>query len=161
MVAGDGASFVAAHLAATFAHAGHKTLLIDTDFPGNHSARFKTPAEPGFAEWMSGHPLVHCVHSTNIAGLKLMPAGGKIAGVPDKLFESRLKELAITYDRVVIDATHALAPILAACADDNLLVLRSGHHGLAEIERAAQRLSRPQVHLTGLVLNAAAQPAKT
>lgn len=154
MTPGDGASFVAGHLAAAYARAGHRTLLICTEIPDTQSARFKVPAQPGFHEWQRGRPLEQCVHGTHFAHLQVMPTGARAADLPDKTFEEEIKALTTRYERVVIDSAYPLAPVLGACADDNMLVARGGHHDITAIERAAQRMSRPQIHLTGMVLNA-------
>ncbi|HEY9099602.1 MAG TPA: chain length determinant protein tyrosine kinase EpsG [Thiobacillus sp.] len=161
--AGDGASYVAANMAVSFAQLGERTLLIDADLrhPRQH-VMFNLGNRPGLSEVLSGR--------VNLSAVACMPAfpnlsiltAGAIPPNPAELLSRaatpiKLVDLAEHYDVILIDtsATHssADAAIVAARAGAALLVLRQDHTPLSAVATFRANLAGAGAALIGTVLN--------
>lgn len=118
----EGKTTLASHLAASFARAGRKTLLIDCDFrrPALHQL-FEQPLAPGFCEVLCGEiDITSTMQATPVTDLTLVPAGRWSPQVVKALAQQGVQtifdELRKEYDFIIVDSY----PILAAT--DSLLV---------------------------------------
>lgn len=118
----EGKTTLASHLAASFARAGRRTLLIDCDFrrPALHQL-FEMPLEPGFCDALCGEiDVASVVQSTPVTDLSLIPAGRWTPQIVKALAQQGVQaifdELRKEYDFIIVDSY----PILAAT--DSLLI---------------------------------------
>lgn len=161
---GVGKSFVSANLGAVLASAGKRVLLIDADLRKGYLNQYLglTDRNEGLSDLISGTAgMEAAVHTTDIAGLDIIPTGA-IPPNPSELllherFTACLNYLAKTYDHVLIDSPPVLAvtdaAIIGRQAGAALLVVKAGFHPLREIEQSVKRLRQAGVNLRGLLFN--------
>ena len=161
-VAGEGKSFLSLQLAATLAHTGQPTVLVDLDLrrSGLTTLLGKPHEQPGVSDvlaqraaWPSVvRPLAHT------PGLHLVGSGTQLAHAADLLAGSQLPEfmenLRTAYSHVVLDSPplHLVADalLLAQFSDVTLYVVRQGvtdHEELAFIEQLRQQGQLPDLRL--------------
>jgi succinoglycan biosynthesis transport protein ExoP len=159
----DGKSFLATHLARTFADGGQRTLLIDGDLRrGQLNVRFGQARRPGLSEYLRGaNSRDDVVVRTNIPNLDFIASGGRHRDSSELLASAAmpqlLGELLNTYDVVISDSPPLSAGVdavlLGAATTNMLLVVRTG---VSQREVAAARLEvigRLPVRVIGAVLN--------
>lgn len=162
--AGDGRSFTAANLAAVFAQAGRRTVLIDADFrsPQQHKLFLCEPG-PGLAALIHGQIDWQAMRSVDdVPGLTLIPAGDGAVVDPMALtrehFGALIERLRERVDQVVIDtppggAAFADAQAIAAHAGAALMVVRAGVTRLSAANRLAESLRAVGADVLGTVFN--------
>ncbi len=162
---GEGKTSLAAHLAASLARAGHKTLLLDGDLrkPTTHLI-FDMEIGPGFSEVLRGEAdLAAAVRPTKSTGLSLLPAGladdeaiQQLARGPVAEIMARLKQ---EYEFIVVDSAPVLpvadSLLLAQHADGVLLSLFHEVSRLPQVYAAYQRLHLLRARVLGVVMNGA------
>jgi capsular exopolysaccharide synthesis family protein len=159
----EGKTTVATNLGITLAHAGSKTVLVDTDMRRPAMDRiFNLSATPGISAYLRGKAsLEEIIYPTSIPSLSIIPAG-EVPDNPAELLESpRLPALIETlkkkFDRVIFDSppAGALADalILAALVDGVILVCFAGHIDKRFVLRTKQQLEKSGAKLYGVVLN--------
>lgn len=146
---GNGATNVAANLAAVTARAGTRVVLVDANLrhPALH-ALFKLPEGAGLATLLrdGGDPAA-LLREAAVPGLRVLPAGGAAATAIDLLDSARMRTVLAALrevaDLVVIDTGVATLPETAALArlsDLTLLVARLHDGDRAALTTAAERL---------------------
>lgn len=162
---GEGRTFISSRLAVLLAQEGHRVLLVDADLrrPSLHRV-FQVPLAPGLAQFRAagaGPTLSELIHETG-AGISLLPGGDVGPGSsetwarisPPVLFKL-LKESPYSY--VIMDSPPLLVAaetsLLAAQADDVLLVVRAGSTREHAVRQARVLLERSHAKLRGIVLN--------
>ncbi len=166
-----GASYCAAHLAASFARQGFRTLLLDANLraPTLDTLLLGSRQEHGLSTYLMGlttEGTETCVAVKSIPNLFLFAAGTPRAHPGEILNEQAFARLLADslkwFHRVVIDTPcvgrHPDALPLARHVDTTALVLRSGKTNRREAKRALARLTAAGARPTGFVLNEA--PAK-
>ncbi|HET6201503.1 MAG TPA: hypothetical protein VFI25_01730 [Planctomycetota bacterium] len=164
-VPGDGASTVAANLAAVAARLEGKVLLLEADLRRPQlAARLGRPAQPGLAHvLLEGAPLSQAVQECGSPNFLFLPAGRAVTNPAELLTSGRMREvlaeLAPMADLLLVDAPAILgasetAP-LASSLDAALLVLRADAVPQAEARRARALLGETGARVLGVVLNAA------
>ena len=152
------------NLARSLASTGRRVLLIDGD---NHvrgvSRRLGLSDRPGLAELLAGSATPDEVTCTgNPEALHVIPAGRPNDGFGDLLgrqsAQTRLKELLVCYDEVIVDSPPVLvnsdAVILATLVDEVVLVLRADCSTREDAVEAQQDLAAVGARVVGVVLNA-------
>jgi polysaccharide biosynthesis transport protein len=156
-----GKTTVAVGLAATFARAGTRTILVDGDLrKGRLAELLRTPRSPGLLEALKGTPVDECVQDTQIETLDLLP-GGALEADPSELlmaeFPSILHDLKGMYEVIVIDTTPLVpvndARIIASSADAVLVVANAESVTRRQVRNAVERLTLVAVTPTAAVLN--------
>jgi len=161
----EGASTVAAHMAAAAAAAGIQTLLVDTcscHNPSQH-ARFSVSLHPGWAEFVqtSGeNPTALLPLSAN---LWLLPAGKRSvqATRAHDIYElhSAVKEISAGFALTVFDLPPASRSTMtlrfASVLDGVVLVAEAQQTSQSQFHRAAELVRRSNGRLLGVVLNRA------
>jgi capsular exopolysaccharide synthesis family protein len=177
---GEGKSFVAANLAAVYAQAGMKTILVSADLrkPRLDTLFPDLPPGPGLSEVIAGmtpqapsgnghgptsesRALVEALRPTHIEGLSILPAGTTPPNPAELLGSKRAADLLETLsglaDMVIVDTPPVLpvtdAAVLAAHVDGVVLVTAAGETHRGALTRAATTLSNTRTHLLGLILN--------
>ena len=126
---GEGKSFIATNLAVTFAQAGKKTIIVDTDMrrPRQHKI-FEIDMAPGLSNYLSGvnlianeHEIVpdECIYKTNIENLSIFPAGNVPPNPSELLLSGKLKELINDleerFDVIILDKQTCLCYNVLEC----------------------------------------------
>ncbi|MCP4806189.1 MAG: ParA family protein [Proteobacteria bacterium] len=140
---GVGKTTTSVNLAASLAHLGHPTLLIDLDPQGNASSGVGCPmdeVEVGTYDVLLGNAsLDECTYGTSLDGLDVVPAthamiGAEIElyGVPraQLLLRNACHEIAPFYDFVVLDGPPSLGMLTvnALAAAHSVLVPVQGEY---------------------------------
>jgi succinoglycan biosynthesis transport protein ExoP len=159
----EGKSTVAAHLAATHAGQGRRTLLIDGDLrrPSVHRL-FQAPNSVGLSnvllEQISWRDAL--IRLDEPKGLDLLPAGPSTRRASDLIgagLAEVIEEAAREYDLVVLDAPPLLGfaePLQMATAVDGVIVVaRAGDTSRKALSSVVTTLARLRANLVGVVLN--------
>lgn len=158
---GDGRTFVACNLAIAFAQASLRTVLVDLDLrtPGLHKL-FGLHAGGGVAGLLAGQQVTpRTVDSRGF--LDVLSAGPRVPN-PQELVSGTglidlLHDLNQRYQAVVIDgpawSCAADAQLLASAGTDVVLVARSDHTPLRQLQEMRDRLGQLQVRVLGVVTN--------
>lgn len=154
----DGASMIAAGLAATAAADGQGVLLVDAAArPALHS-RFGVSRAPGLAEVLAGGADGEAAVRRVCDGVDLLAAGGDEAGAEGVAGRVAAIGSAVATERyslTVVDAgvagTVPREPFAAGAMA--LLVVRSGRHTARELRAALHRLQSCGPAAMGAVLN--------
>jgi chain length determinant protein tyrosine kinase EpsG len=160
---GDGRSWLAANLAATFAQVGVRTLLIDADMrhPRQHQM-FNLDNAVGLSDLLTGRAarqVAQLLHPQ--LRLFVLPAG-LLPPNPQELlsrpvFDVVVDRFAEQFDLILIDtppARHfADAQIIAAHAGSALLVARLNHSSHERMARTMESFTQIGVNVIGSVIN--------
>jgi protein-tyrosine kinase len=161
--AGEGRSYVAANLAASFAQLGERTLLIDADLrsPRQHQI-FGIANRVGLSAVLSGRADgTAVVPLPELGRLSVLPAGA-IPPNPQELLSRRvlgilLHELRANYDVIFIDTPPALPYADAQCvafrAGSAIVINRKDHTRVADTNSVIKDMSEAGTHVIGAVLN--------
>lgn len=162
---GDGKSYLAANLAASFSQLGERTLLIDADVrtPRQHTLLGVQQNGAGLSSVLAGFAdaaeLVHEV--PGLPHLYLAPAG-PIPPNPVELlqrprFGGLVRELLEEFDHVVVDTPAAArgpdSRIIAARCGAALIVARRDRSQMAPLEGLVGLLTRGPAQIAGMVMN--------
>jgi len=159
----EGKSTVAAHLAATHAGQGKRTLLIDGDLrrPSVHRL-YQVPNSVGLSNvllqqisWRDA-----LVRMPEPVGLDILPAGPSTRRASDLIgtgLAELVEEAAREYDLVVLDAPPLLGfaePLqMASAVDGVIIVARAGNTSRTALSSVITTLARLRANLVGVVLN--------
>src|SRR5712691_925831 len=159
----EGKSTVAAHLAATHAGQGRRTLLIDGDLrrPSVHRL-FQAPNSVGLSnvllEQISWRDAL--IRLDEPKGLDLLPAGPSTRRASDLIgagLAEVIEEATREYDLVVLDAPPLLGfaePLqMATIVDGVIVVARAGDTSRKALSSVVATLARLRANLVGVVLN--------
>lgn len=156
------AARVAANLAASYARAGHRTLLVDADFVGAAATgAVGLRRGPGLAEALaSGTVAAGSITAWSAGGVDVLTPGAASDGHDDLLTPARLStvfgELRSSYDVVIVAAPPALASVAAAtvgaAAGAVVLVAAWGVTTLAASSHARDRVTMASARLAGTVI---------
>lgn len=160
---GEGKTTTIINLGIAFAQAERKVLIVDADLrrPAVHLP-FKLPLTPGLSELLTGRAThQHVLHKNVLSGLDVICGGIQSIHDPEILSSKHmskfLKEVAPTYDWVLIDTSPILAvsdpASLAAMVDGTLLVVSGGETRVVALDRAAEFVSGSGGKIVGVFLN--------
>ena len=180
---GTGKTVLTVNLAAVFAGAGKRVLVIDTDSQGNASdllldlgAR-DTEIGDDLSAVLLGEVGVECaIVETSIPGVSIIPAGNRLADAQvelvnapgrDQRLRNALAEVREQFDTVLIDCPpgRGLLAIAALAASDRVLLpMDPSRGGLAGVQRAIDLVTQVRRHcadplrpgapaIAGVVLN--------
>lgn len=163
-----GKTTISVGLAATFARAGTRTVLVDADLrKGRIAELLRTRRAPGLVEALKGTPVGECVRSTEVPSLDVLPGGALEADPSEMLmaeFPSVLHDLKEMYDVIVVDTTPLVpvndARIISSSADAVLVVANAGAVTRRQVRSAVERLHLVSVAPTATVLNDSRGAAK-
>ena len=159
---GEGKTFVARHLAESFARAGRKTMLIDMDLhrPTLHTL-MNVPLKPGLSDLLL-HDEKKIVQSTRVPGLDMISAGSPQLNPSDLLtlpsLTTAFAKLKDQYEMIILD-TPPLGVIadylmLGKHIDYTLMVLQHEFSQKEEIMRLDKLVKQHQFKC-GIVYNQA------
>lgn len=167
-VSGEGKSFVSANLAATFATATEKVLLIDCDLRrGRQKNLFEIEGHSKLGlsnllideNWRKN--LKNYIEKTEVKNLDILTTGSMPPN-PSILLESKkietvLEELKKQYDVIIFDTppvgglTDAL--VMSRLADVVLIVARAKKTTLELLENTKEALENVNANIAGVILN--------
>ena len=162
-IPGDGKSLTTSNLAITLAQSGSTVLLIDADLRrGNLHRRLGVDSSVGFTEVLSqGMDWKKTVLPTSTPTLSFLPRGS-LCKNPGELFlgprtSEFLKEVAASYDYVIIDTAPVMAvddvASLAPHVEGVIFVIRAGQTSGRIAHAALNVLYQREVNILGLVFN--------
>ena len=164
---GDGKTTVTANLAASIAHSGKRTLLIDADMrrPGL-TTLLGLKGRPGLGDLLAGAGDVGAeatarIVATGIENLDVVPAGPRRANPSELLSGSRMVDLLAwaesRYDQILVDSPPILAAadsgIIGRLVDGLVLVVSPQKNQRRLVMRATDSLANVGVSLLGVVVN--------
>jgi len=162
---GEGKTTTAANLGIVIARSVRGVVLVSADLRDDRLARlFGRPAAPGLTDVLSGRvPLEKAVADTDIATLKLLPAGTRPEDPPAVLGSSAMKglldELTEHFEMIIVDATALLgiadALALAPMIDAVLIVVDRRRHSSARLMEARRQLFQNGSRVWGVISNRA------
>ena len=159
----EGKSIVSAYLAATYAAAGERVILLDADLrrPRQHRIWGKGRVS-GLSSVLTGSAKLEEVLNREIMpSLDLIPSG-PIPPKPNELLKSKMLPnlftvLAKTYSVVIVDSPPILpiadSSTLAHYADGVVLVVAAGATPIPAVRESAQKIIKAGGQLLGVVLN--------
>ena len=175
-IAGEGKSWVSSNLAATFAQAGKKVIILDADMRKGRQYRiFDVSPRPGLSNYLSGVTendkevdLADYVQETEIENLFVIPAGN-VPPNPSELLVSEsmlhlLEKLKEICDIVIIDGpptqlvTDSL--ILTRIADSTVIVAEGNKTKKESLRRIVDNIQKVGGKIAGVVLNKVKLSAK-
>jgi capsular exopolysaccharide synthesis family protein len=165
----EGKTTVASNLAAAFAAAGRRVLLVDADLrrPRLHTV-FKLPNSPGLFEFAAevqvrgvAAEADQFVQPTVVPRLFLMASGNSLTSAPSLLYTLDFKKVfsAIRgqFDMVLVDVPPLLCAnevrLMARLADGVILVVRASSSRVEEVIATERYLREDGGTLVGTVLN--------
>jgi chain length determinant protein tyrosine kinase EpsG len=162
---GDGKTYLAANLAASFSQLGDRTLLIDADVrtPRQRALLRIGQEGPGLSGVLAGFAdAAATVHPVpGVTNLYVMPAGAvppnPLELLQRPLFGAVIDDMLRSFDHVILDtpaaARGADARAIAARAGATLVVARKGRSRMAALEGLVGALARGPARLAGVVMN--------
>ena len=170
-ISGEGKSLITANLAATFAQANKKVVLIDCDMrKGRQHSIFGTNSRPGLSNYLSGissdgddsdDDLSKYIKGTEIPNLYLFPSGN-IPPNPSELIASEkmvnlLKELSELCDIIILDGTPSLivtdSVILSRFVDSTIIVTAQKKTKIDDLNKVKKDIDNVGGKIAGVVIN--------
>ncbi len=166
-IPGEGKSFVSSNLAAAFAQADEKVLLIDCDLrKGRLKKIFNIPPEEkGLSDllinkkWKEEYH--NYIYKTEVDKLSVIISGSYPPNPSELLasgrFEALLSELKKSYHFIILDCPPIVglndALVLAKKADSSILVANCEKTSMDVLEKAKNELEKVGVKIAGIILN--------
>ena len=162
--ASEGKSTTSLHLAAAFARAGYKTLLLDADIRNSvMSGTFRNEGKVlGLTDFLTGtEKLESSLFDTEVENLFVIESGpttpNPTALLQGETFEKMVKVLRDHFDYIIVDtAPIGLvidAAIVARVCDGTVLVAEAGAVRRKFILKAKQQLEQTKTPFLGVILN--------
>ena len=160
---GDGKTFFAANLAASFSQLGGRTLLIDADMrsPRQHEI-FHIDGGTGLSGILSGRNETNVIRPVDeLPSLYLLPVGvvppNPLELVQRPTFGLLLNELASKFDYIIVDTPAAVhgsdARVIAGACGTALAIGSKGTSRLAPMNKLIGGIKRASGTVLGVVMN--------
>lgn len=161
---GEGKTTTSVNIARSFARAGYKTLLIDSDTRNSViSGVFKSREKiTGLTEFLSGTAdLSYGLCDTNIENLFVVQSGSvspnPTALLQSKNFNDMIETLRKYFDYIIVDTPPVGividAVIITQKCDASILVTATGEANKRDVQKAKQQLEQTGKLFLGVVLN--------
>ena len=165
MSAGEGKTTTAANLAVSFAHAGQKVLLIDSDLrrPRLHKV-FGLDNSEGLSTFLAGTAVdASFISKGPVTGLRIITSG-PLAPTPSELLNSErmshlIEKMTKEFDIVLLDSPPVTSAtdtmILKRIMQQTIVVVRAGQTTYEMAGKGLKRLQNIDSKIPGIVINAA------
>lgn len=160
----DGKSMVSANLAISYASAGYRTVLLDTDIRRGHAEdMFGVERSPGLSDYLRGEATAEAIRqATKVEGLTMIAKGAgrdfNLELLDSAQMDALLESLKADFDVVVVDApplaAGADALVLGRRSDKVIMVLRAGETDEVLARTKLELIGNVDVPIVGAVLNA-------
>ncbi len=160
---GDGKTSVVMALGASYATAGHRTVMIDCDLGGRSLTHYVgLTGQNGLKEVLREGRLNGQVVPLSVPNLSVLPVGADSQFGPESVRRKRLQmvieELKKEFEIIIIDTGPMLGSIeslpVAACADGVIMTMRRGR-ARNRLDEAMQSMAMVGANCLGVVLNCA------
>jgi capsular exopolysaccharide synthesis family protein len=164
-LAKEGKSSTVSNMGITFAEAGKRVVIIDSDLRKPKQARIfgaNSNSGPGLSQFLSSHiEPADIVKPTNVPNLQLITSGPLPAN-PIELLTSEKMDTLVAYlkrsfDFVLFDTPPLLAVsdalAMGPMADAIILVARGGQTPIQALKQAKQKLDAHKLKCLGVILN--------
>ena len=168
---GEGKSWTSANLAVTFAQAGKKVLIVDSDMrKGRQFSIFNVTARPGLSNYLSGvndgevndaDDVTSFIRETNVENLYVIPAGDVPPNPSELLISYKMNQLLLDlkqiFDFIIFDAPPALlvtdATILARMLDTTMIVVAHQETKMDNLNKVQKAIKNVGGNIAGVVIN--------
>lgn len=162
---GEGKTALAANMAVVAARAGERVVLVDANLrsPRLHHL-FSLPRPTGLSEWLQNQDetLEAFLQETSVPGLHVLAAGtvgASSSGLLDSpRFDDLVRRLHDMADMVIFDSASSAECIdpwlVARKVEAALLVVRSGHESIDQVQTTLHQLEEVSAQVVGVVFNA-------
>ncbi len=163
--AGEGKTTISCNLACTYAQAGYRVVLLDTDLrnPSVHKLLNLTN-QIGLSDYLA-HELhtTDIIQPTTIGNLYAISAGHPPQDPTEALSSAAMQQLMTQlqaeYDYVILDTPPILgltdSLLLTLCVENVLVVVRANQTRLDSVQQGLRQLWQAHAPISGLVLNSA------
>ena len=163
--ANEGKTTVTCNLACTYAQAGHRVLIIDTDLrnPTAHKL-LNVHSKIGLSDYLADKvDAFDIIEKTSINNLFLIPAGWQPQDPADMLasplMKNLLSEMRREFDYILLDTPPVLGLadtlVLTPLAATTLLTVRAESTQMDMVRQVLKRLRQARAPLGGIILNSA------
>jgi len=161
---GDGKTYFAANLAATFSQLPGRTLLIDADMrhPRIHDLFALPNRSGGLSSILSGRTATKVIqHVPQLPNLYVLPVGPTPPNPLELLerpaFDLLLRELKTKFDRIIVDTPASSlgtdGAVIAARCGAGLIIARQDKSQLDAIENLVRTVQIGSAQIVGTVIN--------
>lgn len=165
---GDGKSFVSANLAAAFAQANKKVLLIDSDLRKGRQHKIfniKNDRSKGYSNLILSSKDEHTINSfiehTEIENLDLLPTGAMPPNSSELLASINNKELITNlrkmYDIIILDCAPVLGLndtlVMTKLSDVNVVVVTKRKTKIELLDQVKKSFEKVNSKINGVILN--------
>ena len=165
---GEGKSWVSANLATTFAQAGKKVILIDTDMrKGTQHKMFTVESRPGLSNYLldvsenETVDILQYIKRTGVENLYLITCGN-VPPNPSELLSSEgminmVEKLKRTFDILIFDGTPGIivtdAMIVSRLVDTTVIVAAHNETKKDNLQKVKKNLESVGASVAGVVIN--------
>lgn len=159
----EGKTLISNQLALSLASAGRKVLLVDLNlYTSETSAIHKAQSKSGFSDFVTEKAdLKSLVHTTDVEGLSILPAGTKAGNPTALLWNERVPylfaELDEHFDFIIVDSAPVElttdAYLISKFCDISLVVIRQGHTPRSVLQKLDKNLKLKTMPGLGIVFN--------
>lgn len=168
---GEGKSWTTSNLAATFAQAGKKVVIVDADMrKGRQYGIFGVSPVPGLSNFLSGidengqesnNGILSFIKETDVENLFIIPAGNVPPNPSELLVSSKMQELVTSlkeiYDLVIFDGTPSLlvtdSVILSRLVDSTIIVASYKDTKMDNLQKIRKDIENVGGKVSGVVIN--------
>lgn len=167
----EGKSWTTANLAATFAQAGKKVIIVDADMrKGRQYGIFGVAPRPGLSNFLSGidengretdQGILNYIRETDVENLYVIPAGNVPPNPSELLVSDKMQELITSLkeicDLVIFDGTPSLlvtdSVILSRLVDSTIIVTSYKETKMDNLQKIKKDIENVGGKISGVIVN--------